>query len=565
MIYTPYLWPKLIAAIIPIGFALYMRHFRQAPAARPFSRLMGLTALWALCHALNTSTVSLSLRLFWSHLQIVPFVLIAPTVLTLALEYCGQEHQLTRRRRLLLLIVPALTILLEWTSAYHTLYRYSFSMDFSGVSPVLRSDKGVWYWVNIGYAYALITAACWRLLRAFRPGTPYFWSAAIMSVCIVLPFLVDFLYMVGITPIRDYNLSSTMFVFTGALQIWAILRFRMFDLIPIAREILLEQMREGVVVLDSRNRMVDVNAAAAVILGMPRSSCMGQELLIPALREFTGAGAGAPDKRLPEMALGQRRYQISSSPLFDRQGSSLGRLLILHDITDLKQSQTKAVAQQRALAMMEERVRLARELHDGLGQVLGYVKMRAHVARDLLAEGQLAEVDAYLANLIAVTQDAHTDIREYLLGVQAAGASETDFLGALQQYLAQFSRNYGIHTELAAPSTLRADALEPTAVAQLLRIIQEALTNARKYAQAAHILVSFTTQEDHACVLIQDDGRGFDPLLVSDAGATYGLRFMRERAEELHGSLAVQSEPGQGTRIIVRVPLRRIYANFTGG
>ncbi len=560
MIYTPYLWPKFLAVLIPLGFAWYARRFRDVPAALPFSRMMGVTAAWALFHALNSVTVSLPLRLWWGHLQIIPTVGLAPATFAFAMAYTGQEKRLTRRHWAWLLLIPLATVLLEWTGAYHTLYRYNFSLDVSGATPTLHDAKGLWYWMHTGYMYLLLLLASGRLVTAFPPLTPYFWNALVIAFCVIFLFAISLLYDRGITPIPGYNFSSTTFIFTGALQLWAMLRFRLFDLIPIARETMLEQMQEGMIVVDAQQRIVDINAAAAAILGASRAHLIGRAFTsvagLSGLSAFSPDPATAQIEQPVELEIARRWYQVSSAPLRDPRGLRPGRLIILHDITDLKQAQARVLEQQRALAMTDERARLARELHDGLGQVLGYVKMRVQVARELLAEGQQGEVDAYLANLIAVAQDAHTDIREYLLGVRATGAADAAFVSALQQYVRQFSRNYGIRTELTVAPEVSDGALTPTTEVQLLRIIQEALTNVRKYAQATRIQINLAAQNDTVTVIIQDDGQGFDPTQPPASGPTFGLRFMRERAEELRGSLDVQSAPGKGTCINVTIPQR---------
>ncbi len=544
---------------MPAGFALYMRRFPDAPAARPFSRLMGMTALWALCHALSFSTVSLPLRLFWLHLQIIPLAFMPLMILMLALEYTGREQWLTRRRWGWLLYIPLLTILIEWTSAYHTLYRYNFVLDVSGPAPVLFSSKGVWYWVYIAYTYALSLSACGVLLTAFPVQTPYFGNALVISLGIVLPFAVDLLYMLGITPIQGYSFTPLTFILTGALQLWAILRFRLFDLIPVARQTMLEQMREGMVVLDAQQRIVDVNPAAAQILGASRAQLIGQTFApqthFPDWQIGVPAAGSIPAEQLLELSTGQSWYQVSRSSLTDRRGGRPGQLIVFRDITELKQAQLQFIEQQRALAMTEERMRLARELHDGLGQTLGYVKMRSQVARELLAQGEVAEAEQYLANLSAVAHEAHTDIREYLLGVKATSAAEPAFLHALQQYLRQFGQNYGIRAELHVAPEAQCCALTPTAEVQLLRIVQEALTNVRKYAQAARVQVSLSVEADELRICIQDDGQGFDPAAPAASGPTFGLGFMQDRAAELRGRLEVHSAPGQGTRVNVIVPL----------
>jgi PAS domain S-box-containing protein len=558
MTYTPYIWLNLVATLVPVGLILYIRNFRELPAARAFILLMSLVAAWVPFHILSISTTLLPLRIFWTRVQILPFAFIPLAFLNLALDYTGHTAWLTRPRLGWLLSVPILTILLDWTGAYHTLYRYDYALDFSGVAPVLVASQGVWYRLNLGYTYLLILAACAVLLTAFPVWTPHFFNAFVIAMGGALPFFVALFYAFGLTPIPGYNLAPATFILTGSLHLWAIVQKRLFDLIPIAREALLEQMPDGVIVVDDQARIVDLNPAAAHILGATRPHLVGQPFApatrVPRLSQLAQTPFSPTTKRHIEWEAGPHWYQVSSSPVTTRQQHAAGHLIILRDITALKHTQARFVEQQRALAMAEERGRLARELHDGLGQTLGYVKMRAQLACELLAAGELAQAEAYLSNLVSVAQDAHTDIREYLLGVKATSPTERVFLSALQQYLWQFSRNYGIRTELHAPPVLDQQALSPTAELQLLRIVQEALTNIRKYAQASRVHVTLLVDETVVTLSVQDDGQGFDPAQPNDHGPTFGLRFMRERAEELHGALEVHSAPGQGTRVSVQIP-----------
>jgi PAS domain S-box-containing protein len=236
-----------------------------------------------------------------------------------------------------------------------------------------------------------------------------------------------------------------------------------------------------------------------------------------------------------------------------------GRLLTVgldRDVTEREQAEARLLQQQQTLAVLQERERLARELHDDLGQVLAYVKMQAQAAREQLARDQYATADEYLAQLIRVAQDAHTDVREYILGTRTTTGSHLEFLPALKAYLEQFAANYGIRTELVVAPALSSDAFGPMVQAQLLRIIQEALANARKHGHAHCVQVRFQREGGRAQVIVQDDGAGFD--LESQGiseGGHFGLRFMQERAQEVDGSVAVTSSPSQGTRVEVEVPL----------
>jgi len=184
--------------------------------------------------------------------------------------------------------------------------------------------------------------------------------------------------------------------------------------------------------------------------------------------------------------------------------------------------------------------------------------MQAQAARDRLAQDQVVAADADLAQLVAVAQDAQADVREYILGARTPAAAELGFLPALQQYLERFSRHYGLQAELIAPPDWSDEVLEPTVQAQLLRIIQEALTNARKHANAKCVQVCVQPAPRHLQVTIQDDGVGFDPAqLASAEGQKYGLGLMRGRAQEVGGGVEIRSAPGAGTKVLVTVPRRK--------
>jgi signal transduction histidine kinase len=233
----------------------------------------------------------------------------------------------------------------------------------------------------------------------------------------------------------------------------------------------------------------------------------------------------------------------------------MGSLVVLHDITPLRQAHERLLQQERALATLRERERLARELHDSVGQVLAYVSLQADATRKLLDDGKASLAGDQLSRLASIARDAHADVREFILALRAAPAEQRAFFPTLRHYLDGFTQNYGIATSLVLPEDLDEAAFEPEAQAQLFRIIQEALSNARKHGGARSVKVAFERQDGLARVIVQDDGEGFDPRAVERG---LGLRFMRERAAELSGSVEVQSAPGAGARVVVALPLRRL-------
>ncbi len=126
---------------------------------------------------------------------------------------------------------------------------------------------------------------------------------------------------------------------------------------------------------------------------------------------------------------------------------------------------------------------------------------------------------------MTVTQDAHDDVREYILATKTTAGSQLEFIPALQAYLQQFAAHYGIRTELTVAPGLTSGDFEPMVQVQLQRIIQEALTNARKHGHARCVQVRFQREDCRALIAVEDDGIGFDPeLLATSEGGHFGLQ-----------------------------------------
>ncbi|HEX8958724.1 MAG TPA: GAF domain-containing sensor histidine kinase [Solirubrobacterales bacterium] len=221
--------------------------------------------------------------------------------------------------------------------------------------------------------------------------------------------------------------------------------------------------------------------------------------------------------------------------------------------------QTRELAEQReCLAVLQERDRLAREMHDSLAQVLGLVALKARVVQDLLDGGDLPRAKSEIADVEATADAAYADAREAILGLRGAVKGGRRLVQALEDYLRQFSRQSGLQADLEvvgdSPTSFGASA-----EAQLIRVVQEALTNVRKHAMASRAVVRFDAEPGYARIVIEDDGRGFVPgQNAAAAGQGYGLQTMAERVESLGGSLTIDSKPGRGTRVVVLMPVETV-------
>ena len=202
------------------------------------------------------------------------------------------------------------------------------------------------------------------------------------------------------------------------------------------------------------------------------------------------------------------------------------------------------------MTILSERDRIARELHDSLAQVLGQIHL---VLRGLEARTDGTAISGDLAELADVADEAYRDVRETILGLRENIPSDGGLEAALRAYLAKYTRQTGIAAHLDCDG-LAGRSLSPKAEVQLLRVVQEALTNVRKHAGATEVRVELVDRDGTPVLSVTDDGSGFDPTSVGPSlTGGFGLRSMRERVELLGGTLDVHTAPGSGTRIVARL------------
>jgi signal transduction histidine kinase len=211
-------------------------------------------------------------------------------------------------------------------------------------------------------------------------------------------------------------------------------------------------------------------------------------------------------------------------------------------------------SQLQSLTIVQERGRIAREMHDGLAQVLGYLNLQVQTLDSLLNQGKTAQLQQELLQMRQAIQTAHADVRENILSLRTTLAQEKGLESAVDEYLTEFGIQTGIKTDFSYLIDGELD-LSSVAEVQLVCILQEALTNVRKHAQAACVAVTITKQiyknVQQVHMHIQDDGVGFT---MAGSKRNFGLQTMRERAESVDGSLVIKSIDGNGTGIECWLP-----------
>ena len=576
--YTSDIWLPVAAAIFVAVLGLSTWRRRDVPGGKPFVAAALFASLWLLGIALEAAAVAPGTKIAWYKFQFAMQVLAITAGTCFTLEYSYPGRWLTRRNLALFAVPPLLTLILIMGGAQFVWLRLGVGVD--GAVVATYATLGM---IVVAYAWCLglINAAAFVWLFVHSP--PHRWPVAVMlfgQVAGRALFLVD----MALLPAQS-RIDLTVVAILAPWMAYAIalFGFHMLDPLPAARATALEQMREGMVVLDADGRVVSLNPSGATILNTSAAQAKGMALgeVLPALSELAAGLEMAPPRRQASPVRSDRvqgprsagtRWRFSQ--LRNYRGVIVGHLLMFHDVTEQRRARVQILEQARALATLRERERLARELHDGVAQTLAAAQMQVKTAKLLLARGERAQLDACLDGLNDTTLQAQADVREYLLEVKTAIAGNRALFPTLREYLVRFTQEYGLAVELTVPLDLEEQRPRPDVELQVLCIVQEALTNVRKHVYALQpagarppcsAAVIFARAGMEARIAIVDDGPGFDPAAVATQSGGYGLCAMRERAEAVGGSLAVMSDAGYGTQVVVMVPWTDGYEDAEAG
>ena len=562
--YTPAIWPSAVTVLFLLALAVFTWRRRRMPGALPFTIACLFGILWATSSVMEYAAVDWTTKIFWVKLQACWQFPLVTSIICFCLEYAWPGRWL-KPRNLALFSLPSVILLglILTDNLHHWIWR-----SFAFLGSVQPQPGPIGWFVTAG---GLLVSEVFNLMILgwlFLHSPQHRWPVAFMLVgqCVGrLFFLAERLNLLqSILPIDLLGMSLEFLMYAIAL-----FAFQILDPIPQAHRAAIRQLRSGMLVLDPQGRIVSLNPSAERILGASARQVKGKPIreLLPAYPdgplvdpdeteiEISLSGTGSP-MRTPATGQEARQYTLVISSLKDFRGLEIGRLLMLRDVTGIKQAEVQILEHQRALAASQEREFLAHELHDNLGQVLGYAIHKLGAARKLISDGTLQGADDQLAQLENIMADAHDDVREYILNLHTAPNGEKPFFSALRDYLVGFRQNYGIQVNVSIDPGVGEDVFMSDTQIQVFRILQEALSNARKHAATNHVNVSFGMDDGRLRMRVQDNGKGFDPNQSAGAGSGhFGLVFMRERVESLGGSLQVHTAPGEGTCVEVEVPV----------
>ncbi len=357
--YTPYILPLLAAAVISAAMTPYTWRQRQTPGAFTLGLLLLTVTEWSVTYALEIAGADLPTKLFWAKMQYLGITTVPALWLIFALQYTQREKWLTRRNLALLGLVPLVTLLLVWTNEIHLLIWNHFDLHKEGPFLALHVEHGWYFWVHVAFSYgALVVGSALIILMLIRSPRLYRWQAVVMLIGTLAPWVSNAVYLSGASLL---DLTPFAFTITGMMMILGSFRFRLLDIVPIARDTIIASMSDGMIVLDPQARVVDINSAAERILGMSAAQAIGQ----PAAQVLSAQSDLVERYRdvnvaQDEITVGQaetrRHYDLRISPLTDRRNQAMGRVIVLRDITDRKNAEEQLQAAEKRYRTVVEQV-----------------------------------------------------------------------------------------------------------------------------------------------------------------------------------------------------------------
>jgi PAS domain S-box-containing protein len=352
--YTLYVVLLFVAAATGVALAAYAWRQRRTPGAMAFTGMVLGMSLWSFALAMMAFTNSPEAADFWGRrVRFIANATMPVLILVFVIRYTGRQKWLSWPRLALLFIIPLITLILTWSGEAHYLFLHFLTEKagpFTFLGPI--TTRGPWNAVHLTYSYlALFLSLGLLLLQVFRTRFPYRGQAILLLAGTLIPLAAnvpDSFFVEGPRP------SFTPFGFAamGLIYAWALFRYRLFDIVPIARDLVIESMGDAMLILDEQHRLVDVNPAAQALMGCKDSTLIGQPIadLLPAWSE----PVERQDSRLhAEIVMGEgegvRHLALSEQPIRDRSEHLVGYLVMLRDITDRKKTEEKLVQEKRIL------------------------------------------------------------------------------------------------------------------------------------------------------------------------------------------------------------------------
>lgn len=336
--YNSYILLLVFSSLLAVWVAVSTWPQRRTRGALALIVLGLVVTEWTLGYALELAGVDLFTKLFWAKIQYLGIVLAPLTWLLFALDYANLDRWLERRRIALLGVIPTITFALALTNESHHLIWTSSILKQSNGFSLLDFTYGAWFWVHSVYSYGLLLTGTFIVLRLLRQRRGLYRGQIIsMILAALFPWAGNLLYLSGLTPHLD--LTPFAFTLSAVVVAWGIFGFGLVEVSPMAHDLIVDEMTDGIIVIDLRERVVDINRSALELFHLSPAQVIGHSIedvfapwsyFLNIIREEMNVGeeVGFGD------AADLRWYEVRVVPFYDRRKRFTGRVATVREVTD---------------------------------------------------------------------------------------------------------------------------------------------------------------------------------------------------------------------------------------
>ena len=438
---NPYSFLLFISTGVALVVAVIAWNRRRAPGAAALALLLLAVAAWCGGYGLYWALAQGQAQLMAGNATTIGAALVPPTFLAFMLDVTGRRRWLTRGVYLTLGLTYGATLLASWTNASHHLWHTAIDYRVSGGLHVIATESGPLYWLfSLVYAYSLILAGTALLVHAWWHARGIYRSQyALLLVAVAVALGPSLLSEAGWTPWPELDLAPLGLAVSGPLLAYALFHYRLLDLVPIARTLLVDTMLDAVIVLDQQQRVIDLNPAALKLTGWQGRSPIGQpaQHLFAAWPDLVTRYTTALEAEAQVYLDAHRTLHLSITPLHDPSGAARGRLIVLRDISaqkeaerDLQAANTVLHTQLTQIATLQLELQ-AQAIHDALTGLYN----RHFLAEILPRELARADREAQALSIIFIDLDHFKAVNDTY-----GHAAGDRVLQAVGQFLAHAAR-----------------------------------------------------------------------------------------------------------------------------
>lgn len=577
----PYILIMAASALIAGGISFYAWRRRKIRGGGYFSLLMLMVAEWAVANGGELASLTLEGKIWWSKISYLGIATVGPLWLLFALDYSHEQAWLKSKRTVWLWVVPGFTLVLVFTNELHGWIWPDFTPTSNRPGDMLIYGHGWAFWLNAVYVYLMLLSGSILLIRAtIHSPRLYRQQVMIMVVAVLIPWISNMIYISGSSPVPGLELTPIALTLSGLLIAWAIFRLQMLELVPVARDLLIESMDDGVLVLDELNRIVDANPTVYRLVERSPEKTIGRpvEEVFDNWSDLVARYRDTPRARA-EIQVGQTRWlDLLITPIYDRD-TLTGRLVVLRDISERKQAEIRLEDYMRELEARNAELdafahTVAHDLKTPLAVLISSSELLQKGKNDL-GENQFENI---LGALSRASLKMSNIIDELLL---LASVRKTD---SVPVQIIDMGKIVANALEALKPMISERQALiiQPETWPQinsygpwLEQVWINYLSNAIKYGGEPPVVelgyneLPKSGEDDTLfCFWVKDNGPGLTAeqqrLLFIEfsrlsqlriKGHGLGLSIARRIIEKLKGQVGVESQVGQGSKFYFTLPV----------